>query len=106
MNALNETLRPGAAADRGSPAFGLSDSAADLAPHLLRIVRRALRSGGKTPMAQAIRSAVDQAEPAHGGDSDGGDDSRVRQVAGRLTALLAPRLAGAGVDRHRETVRA
>jgi hypothetical protein len=102
-NALNATLRPGAPADRGTPPAG---PAADLAPHLMRIIRRAVRAGGESPLDRAIRSAVARAEPPEG-DTPGDQERRVRYVAGRLSAALAARLAHAeGAARpHCETVR-
>ena len=55
MNALNDTVRYGAAIDYGSPAT----PDVDLTPHMMRIIRRALRpGGGGTPLDRAIRSPV------------------------------------------------
>jgi hypothetical protein len=103
MNALKDTLRLGPSVEPGAPADLPASAVPELTPHLLRIVRRALRpGGGATPLDRAIRSAVAAAEPA--GGTTGGDDARARLVAARLSALLGPRLAG-GATPHQETVR-
>src|SRR5262245_60600403 len=102
MNALNDTFRSGAAVDRGPHSYATPPS--DLAPHILRIVRRAMLSGETSPLARAIRSAVAQVEPSDDGGS-ASDDPRVRAVAGRLTAVLASRQAVGRDVRHRETIR-
>jgi hypothetical protein len=101
MSALHDTLREGPAVEPRAPAN--QPAAADLTPHLLRIVRRAMRpGGGATPLDRAIRSAVAAAAPAD--TPAGGDDARARLVAARLSAILAPRLAS-GAHPHHETVR-
>ena len=103
MNALNDTVRYGAAIDYGSPAT----PDVDLTPHMMRIIRRALRpGGGGTPLDRAIRSAVAVYEPADGDTPDAGDDARIRELAGRLAATFAPRIfrAAGGPERHRATV--
>jgi hypothetical protein len=103
MNALNDTVRYGAAIDYGQPATPDDD----LTPHMMRIIRRALRpGGGGTPLDRAIRSAVAVCEPAGGDSSDLGDDARIRELAGRLSATFAPRIfrATGGPERYRATV--
>src|SRR4051794_6816972 len=103
MNALNDTVRYGAASDYGQPA----PREDDLTPHMMRIIRRALRpGGGGTPLDQAIRSAVAVCEPAGGDTPDPGDDDRIRELAGRLSATFAPRIfrAAGGPERYRATV--
>ncbi|MFO0808511.1 MAG: hypothetical protein U0746_07800 [Gemmataceae bacterium] len=70
----------------------------DLMPHMLHIVRRAMRKADSASrVGQAIRTAV------------GVNDDEVRQhlIAQRIGALIAPRLsAPAGRRAHCETVRA
>src|SRR5262245_23530114 len=103
MNALNDTIRSGAVIDRGSP-LPADD---DLTPHMMRIIRRALRTGGGgTPLDRAIRSAVATCEPAWGASPDVADDARIRELAGRLSATFAPRIfrAAGGPERYRATV--
>ena len=103
MNALNDTVRVGAPAGYPAP----SAPAEDLTPHMMRIIRRALRTGsGGTPLDRAIRSAVAVCEPAGGDDPDAAEDSRIRELAGRLSATFGPRLfrMAGGAERHRETV--
>jgi len=103
MNALNETIRFGAPVGYATP----SQPAEDLTPHMMRIIRRALRTGdGGTPLDRAIRSAVAVCEPAAGHEPGAGDDARIRELAGRLSATFAPRIfrAAGGPERHRATV--
>jgi hypothetical protein len=103
MNALNDTIRYGEAIDRGTPV----PPDDDLTPHMMRIIRRALRpGGGSTPLDRAIRSAVAVCEPAYGDEPDAGDDARIRELAGRLSATFAPRIfrVAGGPERHRATV--
>jgi len=103
MNALNDTVRVGAPAGYPAP----SARGEDLTPHMMRIIRRALRpGGGGTPLDRAIRSAVAVCEPAGGDNPDVDDDARIRELAGRLSATFAPRLfrAAGGPERHRATV--
>ena len=96
---LNETLRPDAPVyeDRRGD---------DLTPHLLRIVRRALRHPeDNSPLARAVRAAVAQAEPAGPARTGVDEELRARQVARRMSAVLAPRLSlPPGRAAHRETV--
>ena len=103
MNAMHDTIRSGAVIDYGPPATPDDD----LTPHMMRIIRRALRTGsGGTPLERAIRSAVAVCEPAGGDNPDVDDDARIRELAGRLSATFAPRLfrAAGGPERHRATV--
>ena len=103
MNALNDTIRSGAVIDYRAPVTPDED----LTPHMMRIIRRALRpGGGGTPLDRAIRSAVAVCEPAGGDTPDLGDDARIRELAGRLSATFAPRIfrAAGGPERHRATV--
>src|SRR2546428_9832182 len=103
MNALNDAVRVGAPAGYPAP----SAPAEDLTPHMMRIIRRALRTGsGGTPLERAIRSAVAVCEPAPGDDPHAADDPRTRQLAGRASATFAPRLArmAGGTERLRRTV--
>ncbi|HTK75139.1 MAG TPA: hypothetical protein VL371_07750 [Gemmataceae bacterium] len=103
MNAFNDTIRSGAVIDYRAPAA----SNEDLTPYMMRIIRRALRQGGGgTPLDRAIRSAVAVCEPAGGDSRDPGDDARIRELAGRLSATFAPRIfrAAGGPERHRATV--
>jgi hypothetical protein len=103
MNALNDTIRSGAVVDYRVP----ETPDDDLTPHMMRIIRRALRTGsGGTPLDRAIRSAVAVCEPAGGDDPDAAEDSRIRELAGRLSATFGPRLfrMAGGAERHCETV--
>ena len=81
------------------------DSAADLTPHFVRIVRRALRrTDDRSPLACAIRSAVALAAPEAGQPSYDAE-TRVQQVARRVSALLTPDFRDPpGRGAHRETV--
>jgi hypothetical protein len=79
----NETMvvnRPVPANDRtGDP----------LAPHLMRIVRRALRHpNDRSPLARAVRAAAAQIEPGPYASPLDAEELRVRQVARRMSALL------------------
>lgn len=103
MNALHDTVRFGAPVGYATPSL----PAEDLTPHMVRIIRRALRpGGGGTALDRAIRSAVAVCEPAWGDHPDAGDDERIRELAGRLSATFAPRIfrAAGGPERHRATV--
>jgi hypothetical protein len=76
-----------------SPQFREGDRSSDdeMLPHLIRIVRRALRhSHGETPLAKALRSAAEQIDLGPAGHSSFANELRVRQVAQRLSAVLTP----------------
>jgi hypothetical protein len=103
VNALHDTVRFAAPARYETP----SVASEDLTPQMMRIIRRALRpGGGGTALDRAIRSAVAVCEPAWGNNPDTGDDDRIRELAGRLSATFAPRIfrAAGGPERHRATV--
>jgi hypothetical protein len=103
VNALHDTVRFDAAVGYATPSVPNED----LTPHMMRIIRRALRpGGGGTALDRAIRSAVAVCEPAWGNSPDTGDDDRIRELAGRLSATFAPRIfrAAGGPERYRATV--
>jgi hypothetical protein len=61
-----------------------------LAPHLMRIVRRALRHpSDQSPLSRAVRAAAAQIEPGPYASPLDAEELRVRQVARRMSALLA-----------------
>ena len=67
------------------------ESAFDLTPHLLRIVRRALkRPDDCSPLACAVRRAAAQVETEAARGSTFNDEVRALQVAQRMSALLTP----------------
>lgn len=82
------------------------DASAQLTPHLVRIVRRAMkRTDDRSPLACAIRGAVAQvsAEPIWQTSYD--EDVRVQLVARRVSAMLSPDYRDPpGRAAHRETV--
>jgi hypothetical protein len=80
----NETM----VVDRPSP---VNDRPGDpLAPHLMRIVRRALRHpNDRSPLASAVRAAAAQIDPGPYASPVDAEELRVRHVARRMSALLA-----------------
>ena len=62
-----------------------------LAPDLVRIVRRALRHpNDRSPLARAVRAAAAQIDPGPMYSPQAVEELRVRQVARRMWALMAP----------------
>jgi hypothetical protein len=61
-----------------------------LTPNLIRIVRRALRRpNDRSPLARAVRAAAAQIDPGPLISPLAAEELRVRQVARRMSALLA-----------------
>src|SRR5687768_3199344 len=103
MNAYTDTLETGASVNPNA----VASPSPDLAPHLLRIIRRAMRHGDATPLNRAIQLAVATTDPADYHEAEADTDLRARTLAGGLSAVIAPRITrgAVGAERHRATVR-
>jgi len=81
----NETIRPDA------PVAVEPRPSDDLTPHLVRIVRRALRrTEDNSPLARAVRAAAAQVDTDPNIRTVYAEEIRIRQIARRISALMTP----------------